>query len=63
MLYKNEQKAITDWLRNQGVRVVSKKSSFNIRDRAAYENGKQKGNGIGLDTQVNNATRSRMLSR
>ena len=47
MLYKNEQKAITDWLKNQGVRVVSKKSSFNVRDRAAYENGKQKGNGIG----------------
>ena len=63
MLYKNEQKAITDWLRNQGVRVVSKKSSFSVRDRAAYENGKQKGNGIGLDTQVNNQTRSRMLGR
>jgi hypothetical protein len=63
MLYQNEQKAITDWLRNQGVRVVQKKSSFNVRDREAYSRGKQKGNGIGLDTQVNNQTRSRMLGR
>lgn len=63
MLYKNEQKAITDWLGTQGIRVVSKKSSMNIRDRAAYHNGQSKGNGIGLDTQVNDKTRSRMLGR
>ena len=64
MVYKNEQKAITDWLQKQGIRVVSKKSSMNIRDRAAYHNGKAAGGGIGLDTQVNNASiRSRMLSR
>ena len=63
MLYKNEQKAISEWLKTQGVTIVSKKSSMNIRDRAAYYNGKAKGNGIGLDTQVNNATRSRMLGR
>jgi len=49
--------------KTQGVTIVSKKSSMNIRDRAAYYNGKAKGNGIGLDTQVNNATRSRMLGR
>ena len=63
MLYKNEQKAISEWLKTQGVTIVSKKSSMNIRDRAAYYNGQSKGNGIGLDTQVNNATRSRMLGR
>ena len=64
MVYKNEQKAITDWLKTQGVRIVSKKSNMNIRDRAAYHNGKAAGGGIGLDTQVNNASiRSRMLSR
>ena len=63
MLYKNEQKAISEWLKTQGVRIVSKKSSMNIRDRAAYYNGQSKGNGIGLDTQVNNQTRSRMLGR
>ena len=59
----SEQKAISEWLKTQGVRIVSKKSSMNIRDRAAYHNGKAKANGVGLDTQVNSATRSRMLGR
>ena len=48
---------------SQGVRIVQKKSSMNIRDRAAYYNGKAAGGGIGLDTQVNAQTKSRMLGR
>jgi hypothetical protein len=63
MLYKNEQKALSEWLVSQGVRIVQKKSSMNIRDRAAYHNGKAAGGGIGLDTQVNAQTKSRMLGR
>jgi hypothetical protein len=63
MLYKNEQKALSEWLVNHGIRIVSKKSSMNIRDRAAYHNGKAAGGGIGLNTQVNAQTKSRMLGR
>jgi len=63
ILYKNEQQAISEWLANQGVRVKTSKSSFSVRDRVAYGRGQKKGDGIGLNTQVNAQTRSRMLGR
>ena len=63
ILYKNEQQAISEWLANQGVRIKTSKSSFSVRDRVAYANGQKKGDGIGLNTQVNAQTRSRMLGR
>lgn len=63
ILYKNEQTAISEWLAKQGVRIRSSKSSFSVRDRVAYANGQKKGDGIGLNTQVNDQTRSRMLGR
>jgi len=63
MLYKNEQKAISDWLADQGLRIRSTKSSFSVRDRVAYGRGQKKGDGIGLNTQVNAQTKSRMLGR
>jgi hypothetical protein len=62
VLYKNEQMAIT-WLEQKGIRLVSKKSSMSIRDRVAYSRGSEKGNGIGINTQVNGRTKSRMLGR
>ena len=63
VLYKNEQMAITKWLEQKGIRLVSKKSSMSIRDRVAYSRGSEKGNGIGINTQVNDRTKSRMLGR
>jgi len=63
VLYKNEQMAITKWLEQKGIRLRSSKSSMSIRDRVAYSRGSEKGNGIGLNTQVNARTKSRMLGR
>ena len=63
VLYKNEQMAITKWLEDQGIRLRSAKSSMNIRDRVAYSRGSEKGNGIGINTQINARTKSRMLGR
>ena len=63
ILYKNEQMAITKYLEQKGIRLTSQRSSMNIRDRVAYSRGSQKGNGIGINTQVNDRTKSRMLSR
>ena len=63
VLYKNEQMAITKWLEDQGIKLRSAKSSMSIRDRVAYSRGSEKGNGIGINTQINNRTKSRMLSR
>ena len=63
ILYKNEQMAITKWLAQKGIRLTSTKSSMSIRDRVAYGRGQAKGNGIGINTQVNDRTKSRMLSR
>ena len=63
ILYKNEQMAITKWLEDQGIRLRSAKTSMSIRDRVAYSRGKEKGSKIGINTQVNGATKSRMLSR
>ena len=63
VLYKNEQMAITKWLEQKGIRLRSAKSSMSIRDRVAYSRGSEKANGIGLNTQVNDRTKSRMLSR
>jgi hypothetical protein len=63
ILYKNEQTAISEWLVNQGVKTTTSRSSFSIRDRMAYANGQKKGDGIGLNTQVNAQTRSRMLGQ
>ena len=55
--------AITKYLEQKGIRLTSQRSSMNIRDRVAYSRGSQKGNGIGINTQVNDRTKSRMLSR
>ena len=63
VLYKNEQMAITKWLEQKGIRLTSAKSRMSIRDRVAYSRGQSKANGIGLNTQVNDRTKSRMLSR
>ena len=63
VLYKNEQIAITKWLEQKGIKLRSARSSMSIRDRVAYSRGSEKGNGIGINTQVNNRTKSRMLSR
>ena len=63
VLYKNEQMAITKWLEQKGIRLTSRKSSMSIRDRVAYSRGSEKGNGIGINTQVNARTKSRMLAR
>ena len=63
VLYKNEQMAITKWLEQKGIRLTSAKSRISIRDRVAYSRGQSKANGIGLNTQVNDRTKSRMLSR
>jgi len=63
VLYKNEQMAITKWLEQKGIRLRSAKSRMSIRDRVAYSRGSEKANGIGLNTQVNDRTKSRMLAR
>ena len=63
VLYRNEQMAITKWLEQKGIRLRSAKSRMSIRDRVAYSRGSEKANGIGLNTQVNDRTKSRMLSR
>jgi len=63
VLYKNEQMAITKWLEDQGIQLRSAKSSMSIRDRVAYSRGSEKGNGIGINTQINARTKSRMLGR
>jgi hypothetical protein len=63
VLYKNEQMAITKWLEQKGIRLRSAKSSMSIRDRVAYSRGSEKGNGIGINTQINARTKSRMLGR
>ena len=62
MLYKSEQKALTDWLKTQGVVLTNSRSRMSIRDRMAYANGQSKGNGIGIDTQVNGKTKARLLT-
>ena len=63
VLYKNEQKAITTWLEQKGIRLRSAKSRMSIRDRVAYSRGSEKGDGIGINTQIHARTKSRMLSR
>ena len=63
VLYKNEQMAITKWLEQKGIRLRSAKSSMSIRDRVAYSRGSEKGDGIGINTQINARTKSRMLGR
>jgi len=63
VLYKNEQMAITKWLEDQGIKLRSAKSSMSIRDRVAYSRGSEKGDGIGINTQINARTKSRMLGR
>ena len=63
VLYKNEQMAITKWLEQKGIRLRSAKTSMSIRDRVAYSRGSEKGNGIGINTQINARTKSRMLGR
>ena len=62
MLYKSEQKALTDWLAKQGIKLTNSKSRMSIRDRMAFANGQSKGNGIGIDTQVNDKTKARLLT-
>ena len=63
VLYKNEQKAITTWLEQKGIKLRSAKSRMSIRDRVAYSRGSEKGDGIGINTQINARTKSRMLGR
>ena len=63
VLYKNEQMAITKWLEQKGIRLRSAPSRMSIRDRVAYSRGSEKGNGIGINTQINARTKSRMLGR
>jgi hypothetical protein len=63
VLYKNEQMAITKWLEQKGIKLRSSSSRMSVRDRVAYSRGSQKGNGIGINTQVNDRTKSRMLAR
>ena len=53
----------TKWLKQKGIHLRSSKSSMSIRDRVAYSRGSEKGNGIGINTQVNARTKSRMLGR
>jgi len=63
VLYKNEQMAITKWLEQKGIKLRSSASRMSVRDRVAYSRGSEKGNGIGINTQINARTKSRMLSR
>jgi len=63
ILYKNEQQAITKWLEQKGIRLRSASSRMSVRDRVAYSRGSEKGSKIGINTQVNGATKSRMLGR
>ena len=63
VLYKNEQKAITTWLEQKGIRLRSASSRMSVRDRVAYSRGSEKGDGIGINTQINARTKSRMLGR
>ena len=63
VLYKNEQMAITTWLEQKGIRLRSASSRMSIRDRVAYSRGSEKGDGIGINTQINARTKSRMLGR
>jgi len=63
VLYKNEQMAITKWLEDQGIKLRSASSKMSIRDRVAYSRGSEKGDGIGINTQINARTKSRMLGR
>jgi hypothetical protein len=51
--YKNEEKAVVEWLENQGIKLVSKSTRFSVRDRVAFGRGSEKANDIGLNTQVN----------
>jgi hypothetical protein len=51
--YKNEEKAVVEWLENQGIKIVSKSTRFSVRDRVAFGRGSEKANDIGLNTQVN----------
>tara|TARA_R110001592_G_scaffold61510_1_gene187438 strand:+ start:160 stop:330 length:171 start_codon:yes stop_codon:yes gene_type:complete len=55
--------AITKWLEQKGIKLRSASSRMSVRDRVAYSRGSQKGNGIGINTQVNDRTKSRMLAR
>ena len=61
VLYKNEQMAITKWLEQKGINLRSASSRMSIRDRVAYSRGSEKGDGIGINTQINARTKSRML--
>ena len=63
VLYKNEQMAITKWLEQKGIRLRSSTSRMSIKDRVAYSRGSEKANGIGINTQINERTKSRMLAR
>lgn len=57
LTYQNEEQAIAQWLKDQGVKLSSKSSSFRVRDRVAYGRGSAKANDIGLNTQINANTR------
>lgn len=60
-LYKDEDQNNRNWLAKQGINLRSSSSSISVKDRAAFANGKAKGNNIGIDTQVN-ANKGKYLS-
>ncbi len=61
ILYKNEETSNRNWLAKQGIKLRSSNSNVRIKDRVAFGRGKEKGNDIGLDTQIN-ANRGRYLT-
>lgn len=52
-LFKDEDANNRNWLVNKGIKLRSTSSNINVKDRAAFANGKASGKNIGIDTQVN----------
>ena len=61
VLFRSEEEAIKEFLKNIGVSLSSRNTSYSIKDRVAYGRGSNKANDIGLDTQIN-ANSRRYLS-
>jgi len=59
-LFRDENENNRNWLANQGIKLHSKNSSISVKDKLAFNNGKESGKNIGIDTQVN-ANRNRYI--
>ena len=60
-LFRDENENNRNWLVKQGIKLRSTNSSIRVKDRLAFNNGKESGKNIGIDTQVN-ANSRRYLS-